>query len=607
MKPYSYWNTFLILASLKSFAYSADLNNNLPDFEAEEVEENISDSNNSRGSQSSKRSFLMTVESDHAVILNDNDLVFWIVTENFGQLASSLKHTGLEYSSELVKKVIDSAFELESSIALYCVKDENDVDEFHRVLFKKTIAVDSVFGINFLRDDDFEFDCRALSKLVRGDAIRAFTEVLEQFEDLAAFEQAQNENFSFLFDAKSARMVQVLIEAGSSTNVMNDAGLTPFRHYWHLQSWDIIRSLSLSHRAQLLREILKSEVRNAERALITIDRERVFSSAYEAVRPNCKLWYESKVEFNVGFVGETLAGEKKEVITGSGPLHEFISLVLDEMFSAGSENQLFEPIDESTFLYKPIRGTDKLKLRFAGGILALALRENIPLGITFIPLIQKNLLKMDVTFEDLKDQDPLFYKNIVEIRDNPDYDFEAYPHHFISDQDLEVTRENFNEFIADIVSSRLVNPFESEVTAFLSGFNEKTQFLEPEKIFDSQDFSLLLMGRVNIEAKDFEPCFQDDLHPHSRQFFLKFFEESDFVLRRRILTFITGLTSVPFDGISSLNVKIALTVYGMALEDLLPRSSTCIKTLYLAPIPDYETFKTKFMTTLDAPLLFGLN
>jgi hypothetical protein len=591
---------FLIFASLSYFCSASENGSDLPGSDASSSDHSNS-SDRPRGSKRSRE----VPDSGSFTLPDDETLVSWFNSSKLKKLKSLVKKVGLNYDNEIIANIARLAILHEKRAVLNVLNDSENMYIFLRLILRLTGDSDSVFGIEYLMDEDFEFSGLNLHRLVLKDAFKVVAAISVRIEDFNTLEGQLNPP-SLLFYAKSIQMVRVLIDAGSSLTATDAFALTPLEHIFNKRLLTAAKGFPLLDRVALFRNNLLDMVSSAEKYPLSVDRDNVFAAAYG------NGWFEPGVELNVSFNGEALAlsgsGSDGAAIDGEGPFREFISLLVKDIFR--SEKALFRPLSDSSFHYAPVEGEGEDKFRIAGSIVAVALRESIPLGVTFIPFIQKFMLNQEVTFEDMKDHEPAYYRAMTAIKNNPIYDFDAQPLYFESNPDRQVTRENFDEFLIDLAAERMINPYLAEVEAFLAGFKEKLQILSPQMLFTVPEFSSVLMGRVSLAADDFVPYFDPFLTHQIREFFLKFYREfADDELRLKVIEFATGCVGIPACGLESFTPRFTISpaVHGQALIDLLPRSSTCSNTLFLPPITDYDVFCAKFEASLNAPPFFGLN
>jgi hypothetical protein len=239
---------------------------------------------------------------------------------------------------------------------------------------------------------------------------------------------------------------------------------------------------------------------------------------------------------------------------------------------------------------------------FAGRIVARAMIEGIPVQAHMTTAFLKQILGRQPSLRDVEEIDPLAYRSLLWIAENPLGDQELY---FtagvdeITNREIElcpdgstrqVTEENKAEYVTRMVQSMLHDRIASQVRAFQDGFYSLVP-IDDIRLFEPSELDLVICGLPEISLDDFRrncrfvaPYHSE--HPVIAQFF-EVLASWDMERRGRLLFFMTASSHVPLGGFKALrDARVPLTIQPGGPGDRLPTAHTCSNTLDL---PLYTT------------------
>jgi E3 ubiquitin ligase SMURF1/2/E3 ubiquitin-protein ligase NEDD4 len=251
--------------------------------------------------------------------------------------------------------------------------------------------------------------------------------------------------------------------------------------------------------------------------------------------------------------------------------------------------------------------------KVAGRMFGKAVMEqqtvNAPLSLP----LRKMLLNIPITFSDLEFCDPALYRSLLYLQRCPPDEVEmlcldftvAYPIVGAPSEsggtrmktmelkpggtDIAVTSENREEYLALMLSNRMLTSIQSQVEWLLRGFYE---VVPPDllSVFDYQELDLLLCGIPEISVEDWRRHteYLGIYHENHRniKWFWNFVDGCDAEERARLLQFITGASRLPPQGFKALisndgNHRRFNIQSISRRESIYPRSHTCFNKLDL--------------------------
>ena len=188
----------------------------------------------------------------------------------------------------------------------------------------------------------------------------------------------------------------------------------------------------------------------------------------------------------------------------------------------------------------------------------------------------KHLLGWPVTFQDLENLDPEYYKSIKALMEMDDVEYACLD--FTTNEDMmgthktidlipdganvDVTNENIVRYLEAILNYRLVGRFREQLRELSLGF---TDVVPPSllTIFDYQELELLLCGLPTIDMNDWmDNTSYTGLFKTEKDTVIAWFWETVIEMeeekKARLLQFATGSSGVPPNGFAFLKGKCFL-------------------------------------------------
>ena len=132
-------------------------------------------------------------------------------------------------------------------------------------------------------------------------------------------------------------------------------------------------------------------------------------------------------------------------------------------------------------------------------------------------------------------------------------------------------------------------------------------------LFDARELELVIAGTVEIDVKDWRRNTEyrsgyHDQHPVI-QWFWQAIEKFDNERRLRLLQFVTGTSSIPYEGFSALRGsngprKFCIEKWGRTTS--LPRAHTCFNRVDLPPYTSFDMLYEKLVTAVEETSTFGI-
>ncbi|XP_004974835.3 E3 ubiquitin-protein ligase UPL5-like [Setaria italica] len=305
---------------------------------------------------------------------------------------------------------------------------------------------------------------------------------------------------------------------------------------------------------------------------------------------------------------------KHEQAAGPGVVREWFCLVCQALFNPCLV--LFSPCphDRRRFFINPTSVVDPLHLqyfKFAGRMIALALRHKIHVGVLFDRTLFLQLAGRPITLDDIADPDPSLHascKKILEmdptlvdsdvlglrfIREVDVLGLRTVTELFPGGKDTSVNSENLYEYINLLIQDSFVNCTRRQLGHFAEGFSSmlgetisQTAFFESLNV---EDFDEMLGG-----SKDSIDVKQWRAHTHHRGYkendgqvnwFWKVVESMTVEQQRRLLFFWTSVKHLPSDGFLGLDCRLFI-FRASSSRDHLPTSQTCF---YHLNLPAYTS------------------
>ncbi|CAL8289403.1 unnamed protein product [Lota lota] len=324
----------------------------------------------------------------------------------------------------------------------------------------------------------------------------------------------------------------------------------------------------------------------------------------------------------VSFVGE-------EGLDYSGPSREFFFLVSRELFNPYYGLFEYSANDTYTVQISPMSAfvdNHHEWFRFSGRILGLALIHQYLLDAFFTRPFYKGLLRIPCELSDLEFLDEEFHQSLQWMKDNDiedmlDLTFTVNEEVFgqITERELKVgganiavTEKNKKEYIEQTVKWRIERGVVQQTESLVRGFYEVVD-ARLVSVFDARELELVIAGTAEIDLADWRNNTEYRGGYHDNHIVIRWFwaavERFNNEQRLRLLQFVTGTSSIPYEGFASLrgsNGPRRFCVEKWGKVTSLPRAHTCFNRLDLPPYPSFSMLYEKMLTAVEETSTFGL-
>ncbi|XP_035383719.1 E3 ubiquitin-protein ligase HECW1 [Electrophorus electricus] len=324
----------------------------------------------------------------------------------------------------------------------------------------------------------------------------------------------------------------------------------------------------------------------------------------------------------ITFVGE-------EGLDYSGPSREFFFLLSQELFNPYYGLFEYSANDTYTVQISPMSAFVENHLewfRFSGRILGLALIHQYLLDAFFTRPFYKALLRLSTDLSDLEYLDEEFHQSLQWMKDNDitdvlDLTFTVNEEVFgqVTERELksgganvQVTEKNKKEYIERMVKWRVERGVVQQTQALIRGFYEVVDS-RLVSVFDARELELVIAGTAEIDLNDWRSNTEYRGGYHDGHIVIRWFwgavERFNNEQRLRLLQFVTGTSSVPYEGFTALRGsnglrRFCIEKWGKVTS--LPRAHTCFNRLDLPPYPSYTMLFEKLVIAVEETSTFGL-
>ncbi|XP_078260259.1 E3 ubiquitin-protein ligase HECW2-like isoform X2 [Rhinoraja longicauda] len=324
----------------------------------------------------------------------------------------------------------------------------------------------------------------------------------------------------------------------------------------------------------------------------------------------------------VTFVGE-------EGLDYSGPSREFFFLVSRELFNPYYGLFEYSANDTYTVQISPMSAfvdNHHEWFRFSGRILGLALVHQYLLDAFFTRPFYKGLLRISCDLSDLEYLDEEFHQSLQWMKDNDisdilDLTFTVNEEVFgqITERELKpgganipVAEKNKKEYIEKMVKWRIERGVVQQTESLVRGFYEVVD-ARLVSVFDARELELVIAGTAEIDLSDWRNNTEYRGGYHDNHIVIRWFwaavERFNNEQRLRLLQFVTGTSSIPYEGFASLRGsngprRFCIEKWGKITS--LPRAHTCFNRLDLPPYPTFSMLYEKMLTAVEETSTFGL-
>ncbi|KAM4533355.1 E3 ubiquitin-protein ligase HECW1-like isoform 2-T2 [Odontesthes bonariensis] len=323
----------------------------------------------------------------------------------------------------------------------------------------------------------------------------------------------------------------------------------------------------------------------------------------------------------------TFLGE--EGLDYSGPSREFFFLLSQELFNPYYGLFEYSANDTYTVQISPMSAFVENHLewfRFSGRILGLALIHQYLLDAFFTRPFYKALLRLPTDLSDLEYLDEEFHQSLQWMKDNDitdilDLTFTVNEEVFgqVTERELksggsnlQVTEKNKKDYIERMAKWRVERGVVQQTEALVRGFYEVVDS-RLVSVFDARELELVIAGTVEIDLGDWRSNTEYRGGYHDGHIVMRWFwaavERFNNEQRLRLLQFVTGTSSVPYEGFAALRGsnglrRFCIEKWGKVTS--LPRAHTCFNRLDLPPYPSYTILYEKLLIAVEETSTFGL-
>ncbi|CAH1374846.1 E3 ubiquitin-protein ligase HECW2 isoform X3 [Tenebrio molitor] len=323
--------------------------------------------------------------------------------------------------------------------------------------------------------------------------------------------------------------------------------------------------------------------------------------------------------------------DNEEGLDYGGPSREFFFLLSRELFNPYYGLFEYSANDTYTVQISPMSAfVDNYHdwFRFSGRVLGLALVHQYLLDAFFTRPFYKALLRLPVALSDLESLDFEFHQSLQWIREHDvsmqgelELTFAVTEEVFgqVLERELKpggrnvpVTEKNKKEYLERIVRWRLERGVSEQTESLVRGFYE---VVDPRlvSVFDARELELVIAGTAEIDLVDWRHNTEyrggyHDQHPVV-VWFWQAIERFTNEQRLRLLQFVTGTSSIPFEGFSALRGSIGprkFCIEKWGKPNSLPRAHTCFNRLDLPPYPTSEVLYEKLLLAVEETNTFGI-
>lgn len=300
---------------------------------------------------------------------------------------------------------------------------------------------------------------------------------------------------------------------------------------------------------------------------LSIRRDHLLEDAFTKIMSITSKKDLQKSRLYISFTGE-------EGLDYGGPSREFFFLLSRELFNPYYGLFEYSANDTYTVQVSPMSAfVDNASewFRFSGRVLGLALVHQYLLDAFFTRPFYKSLLRLPCSLSDLEYLDAEFHQSLLWVKDNDisdcdlDLTFSVIEEVAgkVIEKDLKsggknvaVTEKNKKEYIEKMVKWRLERGVADQTEHLVKGFYE---VVDPRlvSVFDARELELVTAGTAEIDVSDWRKNTEYRSGYHATHAVINWFwlvveKKFDNEQRLRLLQFVTGTSSIPFEGFSAL-------------------------------------------------------
>uniref|UniRef100_A0A146KYN5 HECT-type E3 ubiquitin transferase n=2 Tax=Lygus hesperus TaxID=30085 RepID=A0A146KYN5_LYGHE len=323
--------------------------------------------------------------------------------------------------------------------------------------------------------------------------------------------------------------------------------------------------------------------------------------------------------------------DHEEGLDYGGPSREFFFLLSRELFNPYYGLFEYSANDTYTVQVSPMSAfvdNHHEWFRFCGRVLGLALVHQYLLDAFFTRPFYKALLRLPVSLSDVESLDQEFHQSLLWVKEHDisgsqslDLTFAVTEEVFGTaverelkpgGKNIPVTEKNKKEYIEKVVRWRLERGVSEQTDSLVRGFYEVVD-ARLVSVFDARELELVIAGTAEIDLNDWRINTEYRSGYHDNHIVITWFwaamERFTNEQRLRLLQFVTGTSSVPYEGFSALRGstgprKFCVEKWGK--PNSLPRAHTCFNRLDLPPYPSPETLYEKLLLAVEETNTFGI-
>ncbi|XP_068630023.1 E3 ubiquitin-protein ligase HECW2 isoform X2 [Battus philenor] len=320
----------------------------------------------------------------------------------------------------------------------------------------------------------------------------------------------------------------------------------------------------------------------------------------------------------------------EEGLDYGGPSREFFFLLSRELFNPYYGLFEYSANDTYTVHVSPMSAfvdNHQEWFRFSGRVLGLALVHGYLLEAWFTRALYRALLRLPPALEDVDALDAQFAASLrwlqsarcvssleltfavsERLADGRVLERELKP----GGRELPVTERNRHEYLERVVRWRVQRGVAAQTEWLVRGFHE---VVDPRLVgaFDARELELVIAGAPELDVADwrdnteYRGGYHDD-HPVIIWFWQaidRFTNEQ----RLRLVQFVTGTSSIPYEGFSALRGSTGprrFCIERWGRVESLPRAHTCFNRLDLPPYPTAQLLHEKLLLAVEETNTFGI-
>ena len=168
-----------------------------------------------------------------------------------------------------------------------------------------------------------------------------------------------------------------------------------------------------------------------------------------------------------------------------------------------------------------------------------------------------------------------------------------------------MTEKNKAEYVQRLIKWRVERGVQKQTEALVKGFYEVVDS-KLVQVFDARELELVLCGTIEIDLSDWKrnTDYRSGYYPGHQVivWFWQAVERFDNEQKLKLLQFVTGTSSIPYEGFSALrgsNGPRRFCIERWGTVDALPRAHTCFNRFDLPPYPSFECLFDKLLLAIE--------